>query len=126
MILWIKTDQPDAHIKLTKNDMVLAQETWHAHRELSNTLLLKIDKLLQGVDATLKDLEAVYVYKGPGSFTGLRIGVTVANSLGYSLSVPVCGIDDQVWRSGEYAESADSQYALPEYGAEANITKQKK
>ena len=38
-----------------------------------------------------KDLKEVEVEIGPGSFTGLRVGVSVANALGYSLNIPVNG-----------------------------------
>lgn len=126
MKLWLRTDQPDAQVKLLKDGLVLSEETWHAHRELSDTLLLKINTVLQNAGAQLKDITAIFVYSGPGSFTGLRIGVTVANTLSYSLGVPVYGVDDQTWQSGEHIGVAASVYVVPEYGREANITKQKK
>lgn len=50
-----------------------------------------IDKLIKEHNLTLKDLTGIEVNQGPGSFTGLRVGITIANTLGYLLQIPVNG-----------------------------------
>ncbi len=57
----------------------------------SQVVLVLIDKLLKkhGLQAT--DLTQIEVNLGPGSFTGLRVGVSVANALGFSLKIPING-----------------------------------
>lgn len=55
----------------------------------SQVLLPLIMKLLQPKTYNLKTLEAIEVETGPGSFTGLRVGVSVANALGFALNIPV-------------------------------------
>src|SRR3990167_3869635 len=57
----------------------------------SQVLLPMIVKILKKNELNLKDLTAVEVNCGPGSFTGTRVGVSVANALGFSLDIPVNG-----------------------------------
>lgn len=57
----------------------------------SQVLLPLIIKLLRTTNYELRTLKGIEVETGPGSFTGLRVGVSVANALGYSLGIPVNG-----------------------------------
>lgn len=57
----------------------------------SQVLLPMIEKMLEKNKLEFKDLTAVEVETGPGSYTGLKVGVSVANALGYSLNIPVNG-----------------------------------
>lgn len=57
----------------------------------SEAVLPLIDKLLKKNNLTLKDLDGIDVFEGPGSFTGLRVGISVANALGFLLQIPVNG-----------------------------------
>ena len=57
----------------------------------SQMVLPLIESLLAEHNVRLHDLSGISVVTGPGSFTGLRVGATVANTLGYLLSVPVNG-----------------------------------
>ncbi len=57
----------------------------------SQQVLILIDELLKKKKKTLKDLTEIEVKTGPGSFTGLRVGVAVANTLGFVLGIPVNG-----------------------------------
>lgn len=57
----------------------------------SQNLLPLIDKILKKHKVSLKDLTEIKVNTGPGSFTGLRVGVSVANTLGWALGIPVNG-----------------------------------
>lgn len=57
----------------------------------SQVLLPLINKILENNKLTFKDLTAIEVNTGPGSFVGLRVGVSVANALGFSLNIPVNG-----------------------------------
>lgn len=57
----------------------------------SQVLLPLIEKLLKSQKLEYKDLKGIEVETGPGSFTGIRVGVSVANALGYSLGIPVNG-----------------------------------
>lgn len=57
----------------------------------SQNVLQLIDKLLREKKFKLRDIKEIEVKKGPGSFTGLRVGVSVANALGFALKIPVNG-----------------------------------
>lgn len=55
----------------------------------AQVVLLLIDQLLKKHKLQLKDIDAIEVNTGPGSFTGLRVGIAIANALGFTLNVPV-------------------------------------
>ena len=57
----------------------------------SQALLPLIKKILDSQGLSLEDLKGIKTSTGPGSFTGLRVGLAVANSLGFSLNIPVNG-----------------------------------
>lgn len=58
-------------------------------KEKSQAVLQLIKELLEGSGKSIQDIKEVKVETGPGSFTGLKVGVSVANTLGWSLGVPV-------------------------------------
>lgn len=64
----------------------------------SQVLLPLIDKILKQEKMDFKDLDGIEVEIGPGSFTGLRVGVSVANALCFALNIPVNGkkIEDKL------------------------------
>lgn len=57
----------------------------------SQSLLTAIVKILKKNKKTLFDIKSVEVNTGPGSFTGTRVGTSVANALGFALNIPVNG-----------------------------------
>jgi tRNA threonylcarbamoyladenosine biosynthesis protein TsaB len=57
----------------------------------SQVILILIDKLLKKHKLQITDLNKIEVNLGPGSFTGIRVGVSVANALGFSLKIPING-----------------------------------
>ena len=64
-----------------------------ARQEKAQRLLPFIDELLKKQAKNLKDITEIEINIGPGSFTGLQVGVSVANALGWALGVPVNGKD---------------------------------
>lgn len=129
LILTMRTDKPDAELGLYEDNQQLAYRVWRAHRELSKTLHAEIDGLVSGSGHSLQDVQAIVCYKGPGSFTGLRIGLTVANALAYSLHIPIVGTMDPGWleRGITRVLSGETDHIIvPEYGGEAHITLPKK
>lgn len=55
----------------------------------AQAVLPLLDKLLKKKRLQTSDIDAVEVHTGPGSFTGLRVGVAIANTLGFALNIPV-------------------------------------
>ena len=128
LILTLRTDKPEAEIGLYDGQQQLAYEVWAAHRQLAATIHVKIAGLLESQDKTLTDIKGIVVYKGPGSFTGLRIGMSVANALAYSLSIPIIAQSDAWIEDGitRILAGGNDRTALPEYGAPAFTTQPKK
>lgn len=124
-ILTMRTDNPEAEIGLYNDGEQLAYETWQAHRELAETINKKIIDVLMRADIRLHQLQGIVAFKGPGSFTGLRIGLTVGNALAYSLKIPVVSAMGDEWiHQGveRLLENQDETIAMPEYGAAPHIT----
>ena len=129
MIVAVRTDNPQAELYLYKDGVLAQQEIWQAHRELSATIHLKLKALLEAEGKHLHDIQGLIFYQGPGSFTGLRIGVSVVNALGSSLAVPVAATKGGSWREDGLKDIAGRSGFMPVepfYGAEATITQPKK
>ena len=129
LTITLRTDKPEAELGLCEDGEQLAYETWLAHRELAETLHGKLAALLKGQNKSLQDIQGIIVFKGPGSFTGLRIGITVANALAYSLGVPIVASEDPDWLAEgiKRLQSGENEHiTVPEYGALPHITPQKK
>lgn len=130
MILALRTDNPQAEIYVCSPDKKqIADVVWHAHRSLSKEIHHKIEELFDGADIGYPDLSGVIFYKGPGSFTGLRIGASVANTLAGELDIPIVGSSGNDWLEQGFAllrQDTKNRIVLPDYGAEPRTTKPKK
>src|SRR5690348_13708869 len=97
MILTLRTDSPEAEVGLYEGDKNLSYFTWRADRQLAKDLLRVIHEQLQHQKADWPQLTGVVVFEGPGSFTGLRIGITVANAIAYGGKVPIVAAQGDSW-----------------------------
>ncbi len=121
MILAIKTDRPEAEISLFQGSVRQKQKEWLAGRQLSKQLLPEIKKIV----GDWEKLEGIVIFAGPGSFTGLRIGHTVANTLAYSLNIPIASATGRNWIEiavKKLLRAKPLQQVAPRYGAPAKIT----
>jgi len=128
-ILAMRTDKPEAELYLFANSQQLTAIKWQAHLKLAETLNSKIEEILNTLSISLDDIEALAIYKGPGSFTGLRIGMSVANALAYAQSIPIVAMSGDDWLDSSIRGllgGKNDKSAVPEYGAPANITKPRK
>ena len=129
LILTLRTDKPEAELGLFDSHNKLAYLTWQAHRELSSTIHLKTIEILESLNLSLKDLKGILIYKGPGSFTGLRIGFTVANTLSYGLDIPVVSEGSSGWLEvglQRLINKENDYITVPDYGSDPHTTRQKK
>ena len=102
---------------------------WQADRNLAHGLLEYLTKILKEHDADLSSLSGIGVLRGPGSFTGLRIGLTVVNTVADSQSVPIVGADGDDWQNvalNQLNKGQNDKVVLPLYGREARITNPRK
>jgi tRNA threonylcarbamoyladenosine biosynthesis protein TsaB len=128
-ILYLDTSKEQAEIGLYDEDKVLTFISYQAHRELSSTILKKIEEILKNNQIRFQDLGGILCYLGPGSFTGLRIGVTLANSLSYGLNIPIEGImeDEQIDEGiKKLIKRQNIKQLVPYYGSDPHVTIAKK
>jgi len=129
MILAIRSDKPEAELYLVDNKKIVKELKWPAHRELADTLLGKITNLMDSAGTDLQSIGGIIIHTGEGSFTGLRIGTTVANALAYGLTIPIVSAESDKWimHGLEKLENQHlGKYVVPKYSSEPNITKSKK
>jgi tRNA threonylcarbamoyladenosine biosynthesis protein TsaB len=91
MQLAIDTASETASIALSDRGRLTAELTWRCRRNHTVELLPSIDKLLAHVGAGKDDLDAVFVCTGPGMYTGLRVGISVAKGLARARGLPLVG-----------------------------------
>ncbi len=63
----------------------------------SEGIISTIDEALKKANSSLDDLAGIFVIKGPGSFTGLRVGLSVANQFAHQLKIPIIGLRTDEW-----------------------------
>jgi len=92
MELGIDTSTDFCSIGLSRQGEIIAEMTWHSERNHTVELAPNIDRLLAQTQTSPQSLKAVLVAKGPGSFNGLRVGVSTAKGLALALDIPLVGI----------------------------------
>jgi tRNA threonylcarbamoyladenosine biosynthesis protein TsaB len=85
----------------------VAGEAWSRGRAAGQHVLEHVDSALESAGLDVSDVERIVVGRGPGTFTGLRIGLATARGLGFALGVPVCGVSTlDALRHGDGVEAA--------------------
>jgi len=128
MILMLKTSTPICELTLIDGDWRYDNQ-WQADRTLARDLLGYLRDQLNKNSKTWSDITAIGVFEGPGSFTGLRIGATVMNTIADANNIPIIGGRGADWQDeiiAKLSSGKDDKIVLPFYGSEANITKPRK
>lgn len=111
-ILCIETATTNCSVSLSKNGKLVAiQEDFDKNYSHAERLHIYIDQVLKKENISYSDLMAVSVSKGPGSYTGLRIGVSSAKGLCYALDIPLISIP--TLESLAYQVKIDTGYVVP-------------
>jgi tRNA threonylcarbamoyladenosine biosynthesis protein TsaB len=92
-ILQIETATQACSAAISKDGKTVAVKELIAHNIHAGSLTLFIDEVIHAAGIKYAELDAVAVSKGPGSYTGLRIGVSTAKGLCYALDKPLIGVD---------------------------------
>jgi len=130
--LVIDTSDKTARLGLFQEGRLADSLEWEAHLELSKTFYQKLDELLVRNKVRYKDPGSIIVVRGPGSFTGLRIGIVIVNAFSYALGIETVGVIQEKKMSLEAIYSAGEkglkkgQIIEPFYGREPNITQKKR
>ncbi|MEC1663546.1 tRNA (adenosine(37)-N6)-threonylcarbamoyltransferase complex dimerization subunit type 1 TsaB [Bacillus halotolerans] len=91
-ILAIDTSNYTLGIALLRDNTVIAEYMTYLKKNHSVRAMPAVHSLLNDCDITPQDLSKIVVAKGPGSYTGVRIGVTIAKTLAWSLNIPISAI----------------------------------
>lgn len=93
LTLAIETSGPTGSVALVASGAVVAEKTLELGRQHAQALLPTIRSLLHDTDRSVRDLQLVAVSLGPGSYTGLRIGIVCAKTLAYAIGCPLAAVD---------------------------------
>ncbi|MBL6010068.1 tRNA (adenosine(37)-N6)-threonylcarbamoyltransferase complex dimerization subunit type 1 TsaB [Bacillus halotolerans] len=91
-ILAIDTSNYTLGIALLRDNTVIAEYITYLKKNHSVRAMPAVHSLLNDCDTTPQDLSKIVVAKGPGSYTGVRIGVTIAKTLAWSLNIPISAV----------------------------------
>lgn len=91
MILAVETSSKVSSVAVATKDRLLAEITTESKLTHSKTLIPHIEKVLKLANIKKSDLTGIGVSVGPGSFTGLRIGLAASKSIAYALNIPIYG-----------------------------------
>ncbi|WP_407406126.1 tRNA (adenosine(37)-N6)-threonylcarbamoyltransferase complex dimerization subunit type 1 TsaB [Chryseobacterium sp.] len=93
-ILYLETSSKNCSVAIFDNDMLLCvSEEVSENYKQSESLHTFVEWALEGAEITLQDLDAVSLGKGPGSYTGLRIGSASAKGFCYGLKIPLIAVN---------------------------------
>lgn len=103
MKLYINTtSNKQTIVKLDDLELTKQSGIWH-----SQVVLPMIDELLKKGGATLQDISEIEVATGPGSFTGIRVGMSIAKALSYALKISLNGNSPR-----EFDKPIDIRYSI--------------
>ena len=113
MLLAIDTSSFVLSCALAEKDKLVAEWTVQKRLTHSEQLIPHMDEILKDAGVDQKEITAIAAAKGPGSFTGLRIGLATAKTAAYIWKVPLIGVDtpgsagmESGWRESFYSSPA--------------------
>ncbi len=140
MVLVIDTASSQAFIGLWDGKW-LAKNSFEGGRELNSKIILELEKTLRHSqecrnvsDVEFSQMKGIIVNAGPGSFTGLRIGISIANTMAHELDIPIMGVkepkdvEDLLQKGLSMLKSRGVTFdgvVTPFYGSEPHITEPK-
>lgn len=132
MFLYLDTTSEETHIKLfNKSGKVIDQTNWLSQKNQSEELLRKINKIIVKNCLNKHELSAIIVNQGPGSYTGLRVGLSTANAIAFSLNIPILAVKDgsndkKIMKTiSDIKQKPNRSQIMPIYKYPAKISKSK-
>ncbi len=92
LILGIDTSGKTAAAALYEDGIMLGQSGIYTVKTQSQVILPMVKKLMSDCSRELSQLDLIAVSKGPGSYTGIRIGIAAVKAMAFSLGIPCCGV----------------------------------
>ena len=93
LLLALDTSTSTAGVALFDSRRVVSETTLQAGREHSTRLLGEVEAALERIGRTVQELTGLVVARGPGSFTGVRVALSVAKGMAAGLSIPLWGVN---------------------------------
>lgn len=113
-LLVIDTSTAEMSIALMEGNTLLAERNETVDRNHSNKLIPAIHELISSQGISMKDIEGIAVGRGPGSYTGVRIGVTAAKTFAWSLRIPLIGVSSlEALAYGAADRKSDKHWIIP-------------
>lgn len=128
MIILLDTSTPECKITLIDGG-IRKELVWQANRELADKLIGYLRNQLAEQGKKWSDITGIGLLRGPGSFTGLRIGHTVMNTIADDMAIPIVGESGEDWKERaleRLTNGETDELVMPLYGREANITRPRK
>lgn len=105
MHIAIDTSTDMASLALVQDETILVETTWRCQQNHNMQLLPRLSRLLEQSGLDIKSAEGIIVARGPGSYTGLRVGISSAKGLAFSLGIPIVGISTLEADAYQHAET---------------------
>ncbi|MDW3211961.1 MAG: tRNA (adenosine(37)-N6)-threonylcarbamoyltransferase complex dimerization subunit type 1 TsaB [Reichenbachiella sp.] len=93
LILGIDTSSSSGSVALLKNGLLVGSQLYSIEKSHSSLLHVMIEQMMGNAGCKMNELSAVAVAEGPGSYTGLRIGVSAAKGLCLALDIPLIAVN---------------------------------
>lgn len=110
-ILYLDTTSSFLYAALLENDKVIQEIKEKLENNLSIYTLPKIEEMLKQANIDINDIEKIIAVNGPGSFTGIRIGLTIAKTLAWAKNIPIIPLSSLEAMSLSAGE--DYEYVVP-------------
>lgn len=123
-ILFVDSSQEPIILALFDNNDKVAEEIIEDKNLFSEQIFFTIDNLLKSVKISQNDLDGLAINCGPGSYTGLRIGISALNALSFALQIPIYSAKIEAKKL--FVRKTKTDYVTPIYPQPPKITQQKK
>lgn len=110
MTLYLDTSSSFLYCGLVKDGILVDEIKENLEKKLSTYVVDKINKMFIQNDLTPKDVDKILVVNGPGSFTGVRIGLTIAKTLAWTLNIKISTLSSL---QAMALSSVDADYLVP-------------
>src|SRR5699024_9166978 len=104
-ILAFDTSNQPLSVAVVEDENILTEQMINVKRNHSVQLMPSIDEALKQVKLTLDDIDRIAVASGPGSYTGLRIAITIAKSLAWTKDIELVGVSSLKVIAGNRADN---------------------
>lgn len=115
-ILALDCSAPQGSVALLNEGAVLAEDIWVRGQSHAELVIPAIESILTKTRIAVRDLSLLSVCNGPGSFTGVRVGVNVARSFCYAHGIPVVPLTSlELWAEASLTQSQKKIIAVPSH-----------